>query len=63
MAENLTKVRPTLTDMKVGDETSFPIEQMKSIRAQASELGVILDRKYKTATNRKERVIRVTRTA
>lgn len=63
MAENLIKVRPTLTEMKVGDQKSFPIEQMKSVRAQASELGVILDRKYKTKSNRRERTICVTRTA
>ena len=39
MAENLIKVRPTLTEMEIGDQTAFPIEQMKSVRAQASELG------------------------
>lgn len=63
MAENLIKVRPTLTEMEIGDQTAFPIEQMKSVRAQASELGVILDRKYQTKTNRAERIISVTRTA
>lgn len=63
MAENLIKVRPTLTGMEIGDQTAFPIEQMKSVRAQASELGVILDRKYQTKTNRADRTISVIRTA
>ena len=63
MAENPQKIRPTLSGMEVGDQAQFPIEQMKSVRAQASELGVILDRTYKTTTDRKERIISVTRIA
>ena len=63
MAENLVKIRPTLTDMSVDESTTFPIEQMRSVRALASELGVILERKYKTRTNRADRTIVVTRLA
>lgn len=63
MAEYAQKIRPTLTGMEVGEKTTFPIEQMKSVRAQASELGVIHNRTYKTSTNRVERIITVTRTA
>ena len=63
MAENPQKIRPTLTGMEVGDQARFPIEQMKSVRTQASELSAILDRTYKTSTDRKERVISVPRTA
>ena len=63
MAENQIKIRPTLTSMEVGDKTTFPVRRMKSVRAQASELGVILDRTYKTVTNRADRTITVTRTA
>ena len=59
----IVKVRPTLTGMEVGDEVSFPVLQMKSVRAQCSELGVILDRRYQTRVNRTTRVITVTRTA
>lgn len=63
MAENPIKIRPTLTGMEIGDTCLFPVRQMKSVRAQASELGVILDRKYQTRTNRQDRTISVTRTA
>lgn len=62
MAENTIKIRPALTSMEVGDTCIFPVCKMKSVRAQASELGVILDRQYKTSTNRADRTITVTRT-
>lgn len=42
MAENQVKVRPALTDLKVGGEITFPIAKTKSVRAQASDLGLIL---------------------
>lgn len=57
------KIRPTLTGMEVGEQVSFPVEQLKSVRAQASELGVILDRKFQTRLNRQDRLLIVTRTA
>lgn len=63
MTENQIKIRPTLTDMEIGDTCTFPVARMRSVRAQASELGVILDRTYKTTTNRAERTISVTRTS
>ncbi len=63
MDENTIKIRPTLTAMEVGDKTTFPVRRLKSVRAQASELGVIPDRTYRTATNRAERTVTVTRTA
>ena len=43
MAENQVKVRPTLTDLEVGKAVTFPIEKTKSVRAQASDLGLILN--------------------
>lgn len=63
MAENLIKVRPALTEMEVGDNMTFPIEQMKSVRAQASELGLILNRRYQTRADREQRTLTVTRIA
>lgn len=62
MTENLIKIRPTLTRMEVGDNAAFPIEQMKTVRSQASELGVIHNRRYQTKTSRTDRTIIVTRT-
>ncbi len=38
MAENHPKIRPTLAGMEVGESNDFPIEQMRSVRAMASEL-------------------------
>lgn len=63
MTEKKVKVRPALTAMEVGEQLTFPIENTKSVRAQSSDLGLILDRIYKTETNRDERTITVTRTA
>ena len=63
MNENQIKIRPTLTEMQIWDTCYFPVRKMKSVRAQASDLGVSLDRKYQTRTNREDRTISVTRTA
>lgn len=61
MAENQVKVRPTLTDLEVGKAVTFSIEKTKSVRAQASDLGLILNRKYQTETDREKRIITVIR--
>lgn len=63
MAEKQVKVRPALTGMEIGDTLVFPIESTKSVRAQCSDLGLILDRRYRTETSREARTIKVTRTA
>lgn len=63
MTEKQVKVRPALTGMNIGDKLVFPIETTKSVRAQCSDLGLILNRKYKTETSRERRVVEVTRTA
>lgn len=39
MTENMEKIRPVLTALEVGDEVTFPISRLKSVRTQASELG------------------------
>ena len=39
MAENLEKIRPVLTALEAGEEVTFPISRLKSVRTQASELG------------------------
>ncbi|MBM6674457.1 hypothetical protein [Marseilla massiliensis] len=61
MAENLEKIRPVLTALEIGDTVSFPISRLKSVRTQASELGVIYNRQFKTKTDREKRVIIVKR--
>lgn len=57
------KIRPVLINMQVGDTVTFPIERLKSVRSQASELGAILNVTYVTKTDRHERTIEVTRTS
>lgn len=61
MTDNQVKVRPELTELNVGEKAVFPISKTKSVRAQASDLGLILDRKYKTETCRQTKTITVTR--
>lgn len=48
MNNSYKKVRPALVALEVGEVLTFPIEKMKSVRTQASELGIILNRQFKT---------------
>lgn len=59
--EEKVNVRKELTDLNVGDRVSYSIAKTKSVRAQASDLGLILDRVYKTYTSRENKTITVTR--
>ncbi len=61
MAENLEKIRPVLTALEIGDEATFPISRLKSVRTQASELGAIFNRLFKTRTDRENQTITVKR--
>lgn len=61
MAENLEKIRPALTGLEVGGTVTFPISRLKSVRTQASELGAIYNRQFKTKTNRETQTITVKR--
>ena len=62
MAENLEKIRPVLVALEVGNAVTFPISRLKSVRTQASELGAIYNRQFKTKTDRDNQTITVTRT-
>lgn len=55
------KIRPTLYEMAVGDSVKFPISRLKSVRTQASELGMMYERQYTTKTDRSDKSIEVTR--
>ena len=61
MAENLEKIRPALTALEVGGTVTFRISRLKSVRTQASELGAIYNRQFKTKTNRETQTITVKR--
>ena len=61
MVENKKKIRPALTALEMGDAVVFPISRLKSVRTQASELGAIFNRRFKTKTNRENQTITVSR--
>ena len=62
MAENMEKIRPALIALEVGDEITFHISRLKSVRTQASEHGAIYNRRFKTRTCREKQTIPVMRT-
>lgn len=61
MEINTKKIRPTLLGMAIGEIITFPIEKLKSVRVQASELGAMFDMGFKTRTDRDLRIIEITR--
>ena len=61
MNENVEKIRPVLVSLEVGASVSFSISRLKSVRTQASELGAIYNRQFKTKTDRNNQTITVTR--
>lgn len=63
MNDTTPKIRPTLYEMAVGDSIKFPISRLKSVRTQASELGMMYERQYTTKTDRADKTIEVTRIA
>lgn len=63
MNDTTQKIRPTLYEMAVGDSIKFPISRLKSVRTQASELGMMYERQYTTKTDRAVKTIEVTRIA
>lgn len=63
MNDTNQKIRPTLYEMAVGDSIKFPISRLKSVRTQASELGMMYERQYTTKTDRADKTIEVTRIA
>ena len=58
MAENMEKIRPALVALEI----TFHISRLKSVRTQASELGAIYNRQFKTRTDREKQTITVMRT-
>lgn len=52
-----------IKQMEVGQTISFPIERFAVIRTYAYELGLLLNRVYRTAIDKEERIINVFREA
>ena len=61
MTENLEKIRPALVALETNSLTVPCAPRLKSVRTQASELGAIHNRQFKTKTNREEQTIIVKR--
>ena len=61
MIERPKKMRTQIVELNDGESVAFPIEKMKTIRAQTSELNCIMQRVYATKLNRDDRTIIVTR--
>ena len=60
--ENINKkMRPQIIELEIGETVSFPIEKMKSVRAQTSEISCIMESIYSTSLNRVDRTITVIR--
>lgn len=61
--EKFESVRSTLNKMEVGDTISYPIERLRTIRATASEMGIVEGKTYSTRTSKEERLIYIQRKA
>lgn len=59
--EPTAKIRPAILALEKEETAVFPIERLRSVRAQASELGAIYNRVFTTQTDREARTISVTR--
>ena len=54
-------VKGMIRAMEVGEVIEVAIEKVCSVRVYASDLGLALNRVYKTNTDREKRVVSVTR--
>lgn len=54
-------IKAIIVALEVGNTADFPVERFDYVRVVASNTGLAMGRKYKTATNRDERKITVTR--
>lgn len=54
-------VKSIIESMEIGEEKSFAICTLSNVRAYASNVGIMLGRKYKTFTDKDNKEIVVTR--
>ena len=47
MGENL-RIKPAIKQMEPNETQVFPVENLNSVRVYCSDLGAMLNRKYKT---------------
>lgn len=56
-----SEIRTALEGMAVGDSRVFPVNELRLVRAYASEYGLLTGRRYETRTNREPLQLIVTR--
>lgn len=61
MDQKYQKIRPILNTLQPGESIAFPLHRMKSVRVQASEPGMLYNRKYTIKTDREMQIIIVKR--
>jgi hypothetical protein len=50
-----------IREMAVGQRLSFPMDRLAVVRTYASEIGLVMSRRYKTFADRETRSVVVTR--
>lgn len=55
------QVKSKIRELEVGDTIAFPIAKTPTVRTSASEIGLMLMRRYSTFTDRSESSVYVTR--
>ena len=50
-----------IREMAVGQRLSFPLDRLAVVRTYASEIGLVMNRRYKTFADRDTRSVVVTR--
>ena len=61
MTEKVLKLKPSLEAMKVGEEMVFPLKRLYSVKTTASNVGLVLGRRYKTHYDKANGTATVTR--
>lgn len=62
MGEKAVSISTVIAAMKPGEEVSFPLERLRSVRVLSSDCGLRLGRNYSTRSNREARTVTVRRT-
>lgn len=58
-----SEIHTALEGLSIGDSLVFPVNELRLVRAYASEYGLLTGRRYETRTNREPFQIIVTRRA
>lgn len=56
-----SQIKSKIRELEIGATIAFPISRISSVRTSASEIGLMLLRKYSTYTDREHSAIYVTR--